>query len=59
MESQEAKIQRLTGTLEYILAQAKQGYPTVLSVIIANAKAALDPEWQATVIAARELSRKK
>jgi hypothetical protein len=44
---------RLRGTLEYILAQAKQGYPTVLSVIKANAKAALDDEWQKTYAEAR------
>lgn len=41
--------ERLRGTLRYILAQAEQGYPTVLSVIKANAKAALDDKWQATV----------
>ena len=47
-----AEIARLRGTLEYILAQAEQGYPTVLSVIKANAKAALDDEWQKTYRAA-------
>ena len=41
--------ERLRGTLRYILAQAEQGYPTVLSVIKANAKAALDDKWQGTV----------
>lgn len=40
---------RLRGSLEYILAQARQGYPTALSVIKANAAAALDDNWQKTV----------
>lgn len=48
-------IRRLRGTLEYIAAQAKQDYPTVLSVIRVNAAAALDDDWQATV---SHLSRK-
>lgn len=48
-------VKRLRGTLEYIAAQAKQDYPTVLSVIRANATAALDDDWQATV---SRLSRK-
>lgn len=47
-----ATIKRLRGTLGYIAAQAKAGYPTVLSVILANAEAALDDDWQATFKAA-------
>ncbi len=53
----EAKVMRLRGTLEYIAAQAKQGYPTVLSVIHANATAAMDDEWQKTVASALESVR--
>ena len=45
----DATIKRLRGTLEYILAQSKQDYPGVISVIRTNAKAALDDGWQATV----------
>jgi hypothetical protein len=48
---------RLRGTLEYILAQAKQGYPTVLSVIKANAEAALDDERQKAYAEARALAK--
>jgi hypothetical protein len=48
---------RLRGTLEYILAQAKQGYPTVLSVIKANAKAALDDERQKAYAEAAALAK--
>ena len=47
--ARDATIKRLRGTLEYILAQSKQDYPGVLSVIRTNAKAALDDGWQATV----------
>jgi len=43
---------RMHGTLQYILAQAKANHPGVLSVIVANAQAALDDGWQATARAA-------
>lgn len=45
----EAENKQLRGTLEYILAQTKNDYPGVLSVIRANASAALDRGWQKTV----------
>ena len=47
--AKDAEIRRLKGTLTYIAAQATAGYPTVLSVIKANAKAALDDDWQKTI----------
>ncbi|MBS7697831.1 MULTISPECIES: hypothetical protein [unclassified Chelatococcus] len=45
----EAENRQLRGTLEYILAQTKNDYPGVLSVIRTNASAALDRGWQETV----------
>jgi hypothetical protein len=50
--NQTSEIRRLKGTIGYCLAQAEAGYPTVLSVIKANLRAALDDDWQATVAAA-------
>lgn len=55
----EATVKRLRGTLRYIAAQAKAGYPTVLSVILANAEAALDDDWQATYRAAEDEIRRQ
>ena len=59
LEEAERSIKRLKGTLSYIAAQAKAGYPTALSVIRANAESALDDEWQKTVSEAQALLSKK
>jgi L-amino acid N-acyltransferase YncA len=50
IEALKAENKQLLGTLEYIEAQARLGYPTVLSVIIANAKAARNREFQKAVL---------
>lgn len=46
--------ERLRGTLRYIAAQAQQNYAGVLSVILCNAKAALNDDHQAMVAKAKE-----
>jgi hypothetical protein len=52
-----SRIAALTGTLSYILAQAKANHPGALAVIQANAEAALDPSPLAEAV--RELEGRR
>ena len=48
---EQIKIERLEGTLRYILAQARAGHAGALNVIAANAEAALNDAAQAKLSA--------